>query len=109
MVCENATILYELGLTRGISQVPVIALFTKYDQFKRNIKIKLKDEPDHSESDIDVEVKRVFEQHYLASLSGHPPFMHLESEDFVSDTYILLISDLQRCTRMANGVLILLN
>jgi len=77
--------LYELGLTQGNSQVPVIALFTKYDQFKRSIKIKLKDERDHSESDIDAEVKRVFEQDYLASLSGHPPVICLESEDFVSD------------------------
>jgi len=109
MVCENATILYELGLTRGISQVPVIALFTKYEQFKRDIEIKLRNERGHPESDIDAEAKRVFEQQYLSSLIGDPPSICLESKDFVSDTYILLISDLQGCTRMANGVPILLN
>ena len=73
--------LYELGLTRGIFQVPVIAVFTKYDQFKRDIKLEY--EYDHPEAvtDIDAEVKRVFEQQYLAKLSGPPPFIHLESED----------------------------
>ena len=74
--------LFKLGLTWEIFQVPVIALFTKYDQFKRDIKMKLEDEPDHPETDIDAEVKRVFEQHYLARLSGPPPFMCLESENF---------------------------
>jgi hypothetical protein len=66
----------------GIIQVPVIALFTKYDQFKRNVKIKLKG---HPETNIDAEVKRHFEQDYLASLSGPPPFICLESEDFVTN------------------------
>ena len=69
----------------GIFQVLVLALFTKYDQFKRNVQIKFKD---HPETDIDVEVKRGFEQHYLASLSGPPPFICLESEDFVTDVPI---------------------
>jgi len=55
--------------------VPVIALFTKYDQFKCNVKIKLKD---HPETHIDAEVKRGFEQGYLANLSGPPPFICLE-------------------------------
>jgi hypothetical protein len=67
-------------------QVPVIALFTKYDQFKRDIKMKLEDEPDdwHPETDIDGEVKRIFEQQYLDRLSGPPPFICLESEDLVT-------------------------
>jgi len=66
----------------------VIALFTKYDQFKRDIKIKLEDEHYHQELDIGAEVERVFEQHYLAKLtssSGPPPFILLESENFVAN------------------------
>ena len=47
--------------------------------------MKLEDEHDHPEMDIDAEVKGVFEQHYLASLSGPPPFICLESEDFVTN------------------------
>ena len=84
--------LYELGLTRWISQVPVVALFTKYDQFKHDIKMKLEDEDedDHplAEADIDTEVKRVFEQQYLARLGGPPPFICLESENFVTNAAI---------------------
>jgi len=80
---------YELGLIRGIFQVPVIALFTKYDQFKRDIKMKLEDQHDHPEMHIDAEVKRVFDQHYLASLSGSPPYICLESEDFITDKPVI--------------------
>ena len=65
----------------GIFQVPVLALFTKYDQFKRNVKIDLMG---HPEMHIDAEVKSRFKQRYLASLSGPPPFICLESEDFVT-------------------------
>jgi hypothetical protein len=70
--------------------VPVIAVFTKYDQFRRDIKMKLEDE--NRETDLDAEVEKVFEQHYLAGLGGHPPFVRLESEDYVNQlTCIVLI------------------
>ena len=73
----------------GTFQVVVLALFTKYDQFKRNVKMWLEDHNlIHQEMNIDAEVKRWFEQHYLASLSGPPPFICLESEDFVTDAPI---------------------
>ena len=82
--------LYELGLTRRTFQVPVIAVFTKYDQFKHDIEMKLEDE--NRETDLDAEVEKIFDQHYLASLGGHPPFVRLESEDFVNQlTCIVLI------------------
>ena len=88
-------LLYEPGLICqwGIFQVPVIALFTKYDQFRRDIKMRLEDEYyeyGRPEIDLDVEVERVFRQRYLAGLSGHQPFICLESEDsdFVSDNPI---------------------
>ena len=61
--------------------VPVIAVFTKYDQFKRNIKMKLEDEGRGSEIDLDAEAENIFKRHYLASLNGPPPFIRLESED----------------------------
>ena len=60
----------------------MIALFTKYDQFRLDVKMNLEDEPGHPEVHIDAEVKRVFEQHYLAGLSGPPPFICLQSESF---------------------------
>jgi hypothetical protein len=62
----------------------VIAVFTKYDQFRRDIRIKLEDE--HRDSSlVDAEVERVFNDHYLAGLTGPPPFIRLESEDFDDD------------------------
>ena len=61
-------------------QVPVIAVFTKYDQFKRDIKMKLQDEGHDSEMDPNAEVENIFKWHYLAGLNGPPPFIRLESE-----------------------------
>jgi hypothetical protein len=60
----------------------VIAVFTKYDQFRRDIKIKLEDQHCEQEAELDAEVESVFNQHYLASLTGPPPFIRLESEVF---------------------------
>jgi hypothetical protein len=58
----------------------VIAVFTKHDQFRRNIKIKLEDQRRDSAL-LDAEVETVFNQQYLASLTGPPPFIRLESKD----------------------------
>ena len=65
-------------------QVPVIAVFTKYDQFRRDIKMKLQDQHEGHDPEIghlDAEVESEFSQHYLVSLNGHPQFVRLESED----------------------------
>jgi hypothetical protein len=66
----------------------VIAVFTKYDQFRRNIKIKLEDQH-RDPALLDTEIEGIFDEHYLASLTGPPPFVLLESEDFDDhwDTY----------------------
>ena len=66
-------------------QVPVIAVFTKYDQFKRNIKMKLEDEALEGRGPgnlFETEEESVFNHQYLASLGRTPPFVRLESEDF---------------------------
>jgi hypothetical protein len=65
-----------------IFQVPVIAVFTKFDQFKRNIKMKLEDEDEGCGpgKSFETEVESVFNNHYLAGLSGTPPLIRLEGE-----------------------------
>jgi hypothetical protein len=63
--------------------VPVIAVFTKFDQFKLDIEMKLEDEGRDPKTDLDAEVERVFERYYLANLSESSPFVRLEREDFV--------------------------
>jgi hypothetical protein len=59
----------------------MVAVFTKYDQFRRNIRIKLEDQH-RDPSLLDAEVENVFIEHYLAAIAGSPPFIRLESEDF---------------------------
>ena len=62
-------------------QVPVIAVFTKFDQFKRDIKMKLEDEGRDPDIYLDTEVENTFKRHYLDGLNGPPPFIRLESEN----------------------------
>jgi hypothetical protein len=67
-----------------IFQVPVIAVFTKFDQFKRDIKIKLEDRGRDPELHLEDEVECIFRERYLAYLVGHPPFIRLQSEGFLN-------------------------
>jgi len=73
-------------------QVPVIAVFTKYDQFKRDTKMKMEDEGRDPETGLDTEVESMFNQYYLASLSGPPPFVCLAGEDLFSQFTPILVS-----------------
>ena len=89
-------------------QVPVIAVFTKYDQFKRNIKMKLEDEGRDLGTNFAVEVESTFNDHYLANLGGTPRFVRLEGEHFFNQFTSIIIYVLQECTSLIKGVLILL-
>ncbi|KAH9013225.1 hypothetical protein EDB85DRAFT_974983 [Lactarius pseudohatsudake] len=57
--------------------VPVIAVFTKYDQFRRNVKIDLMDygNPDDSVTEV---TEKLFQEHYLHPLGDHAVFVRLE-------------------------------
>jgi len=59
--------------------VPVIAVFTKYDQFERDTKYKLEDRPEGLDqgTDLNDEVERIFREHYQAYLEGSPLFVCL--------------------------------
>ena len=58
----------------------MIAVFTKYDQFRRDIMISLEDQ-NRDPVLLDAEVESVFDENYLTYLRGPPPFVRLESED----------------------------
>ena len=61
--------------------VPLIAVFTKYDQFKDNIEIDLeRDGRVNWETEAHTEAERVFQEQYLGKLSGMPHFARLECE-----------------------------
>jgi hypothetical protein len=69
--------------------VPVIAVFTKYDQFKRDVEMRLEDEEciEGMQLDVRVEIDRIFCKHYLnrlAKATGNPPYIRLESEACVN-------------------------
>jgi hypothetical protein len=71
--------------TSRIFLVPVIAIFTKYDQFRCNIMMKLEDQGhDTSQELLNAEVEKVFNKQYLASLGESVLFVCLESENFVN-------------------------
>ncbi|KAH9171583.1 hypothetical protein EDB89DRAFT_1852184 [Lactarius sanguifluus] len=57
--------------------VPVVAVFTKFDQFRRNVKIDLDDygKPDDIVSKV---AEERFEEHYLRPLGDHVRFVRLE-------------------------------
>ena len=72
----------EIDITTWEFQVPVIAVFTKFDQFKRNTKMNLMDQGRDPETHLNAEVENIFNLRYLASLKERPPFIRLESEDY---------------------------
>ena len=61
----------------------MIAVFTKYDQFKREVRMKLEDRHSDPVTNFDDEMENIFNQHYLAALRGPPPFIRLESKNVV--------------------------
>ncbi|KAH8979713.1 hypothetical protein EDB86DRAFT_3248264 [Lactarius hatsudake] len=57
--------------------VPVIAVFTKYDQFRRNVQIYVEDFGSPDDNVLDVE-NRLFQEHYLRPLGDDVVFVRLE-------------------------------
>jgi hypothetical protein len=95
----------------GISLVPVIAVFTKYDQLVHETSFRLEDQGlDSSDAVLlDTEVEKIFREQYLAKLPISAPAVNLESENLVNQlTCTMLIPVLQECTSLAESVLSLL-
>jgi hypothetical protein len=63
-------------------EVPVMAVFTKFDQFKRNIEMTLEDEGRDPGVNLNEEVESIFREHYQASLGETALFVRLEGEGF---------------------------
>jgi len=66
----------------GDFQVPVIAVFTKYDQFRRDVQMKLEYQ-NRDPADLNDEMETIFKRYYLSNLRDSPPFVRLEREGFV--------------------------
>ena len=55
-------------------------MFTKHDQFLRNVAMNLVDFPsDHPDSSVSETAKRLFEEHYLHPLGDDVRYVQLES------------------------------
>ncbi|KAF8259474.1 hypothetical protein EI94DRAFT_1751443 [Lactarius quietus] len=60
--------------------VPVIAVFTKYDQFLCNVEMDMFDEPDkYPSDDVDKVAKKLFQDHYLRPLGDDAKYVRLEN------------------------------
>src|SRR6266404_3890876 len=86
----------ELCLTRQF-QVPVIAVFTKYDQFLRNVEIDLEDDGIRDNS-LFQEADRLFKEHYLRHLGEGARFVRLQSMCNVKCVGRVLIHSSKKCT-----------
>jgi len=97
----------ETALTLGIFQVPVIAVFTKYNQFKCDFEMGLEDHDHDAKAQLHVEIDHVFNQEYLAHLKGTPLHIRLESEvSVIVETHTELISLAQKSTKPAQSVML---
>ena len=85
----------------------MIAVFTKFDQFKRDIRMKLEDEGRDPGEHLNDEVESMFREHYQGGLGGALLFVRLESEDFSLSTSPMLISVPQECKSLAKSALLL--
>jgi len=66
--------------------VPVIAVFTKYDQFRCKTIFRLEDQGLDTCTDaalLNAKVEKVFDKEYLTKLRESAPFVCLESESFI--------------------------
>jgi hypothetical protein len=62
-------------------EVPVIIVFTKYDQFLCNVRMDMLDDPDlYLDRSVSEVAKEVFQEHYLHPLGGDVGYVQLESE-----------------------------
>ena len=60
--------------------MPVIAVFTKYDQFLLNVAMHLVDYPnEYPDSDVSEVAEKHFQERYLRPLGKDPIFVRLES------------------------------
>ncbi|KAJ7915739.1 hypothetical protein B0H13DRAFT_1610140, partial [Mycena leptocephala] len=79
MVCHASI---SISVFDSVCEVPVIAVFTKYEAFKRNVRMDLEDEAAGELDDIEGrthhESQRRFETHWLKPLGESPTFVRLE-------------------------------
>jgi hypothetical protein len=86
-------------LTYYIVEVPVIGVFTKFDQFKINVEMDLEDHPKENSDGNAAEVaEKRFNKNYLHPLGEGARYVRLESVYRVKCLSYVLMLFWQKCT-----------
>ena len=107
---QNGTSMWIFGTVfdcNGSIQVPVIAVFTKYDQFLRNVRIDLEDYGNPGENISDA-AQRLFKEHYLHHLGDGARFVRLESSFIIEFGGCVLILLWKKCTNQKRAAVLFL-
>jgi hypothetical protein len=100
------TSLYRFRLLHVI-QVPVIAVFTKYDQFRRNVEMDLEDEGGDVNQASRM-VHEIFETEYMCGLGKAPKFVQLESKTLqIVSTFVYSFLFMEGCMSAKAAVITL--
>jgi hypothetical protein len=81
--------------------VPVIAVFTKYDQFLYNVEMDVSDDPEeYSDRSVSEVAEQLFQEHYLGPLGGDIGYVQLESElQVICQGQMLMLFERNECER----------
>ncbi len=68
--------------------VPIIAVFTKFDQFKFNVEMRLEDDgyEDPSQDLVDATVQKRLKTEYIGAIQGQPRYVILDGKTTVNDS-----------------------
>jgi hypothetical protein len=83
-----------MALSNTSLEVPVIVVFTKYDQFLCNVKMQVFDYPDeHPDGNVTEAAGKLFREHYLDPLGDDVKYVQLQSGFRVlCQEYMLMLS-----------------
>jgi hypothetical protein len=75
-------------------EVPVVVVFTKYDQFLRNVEMQVLDYPgEYLDGNVSKAAGKLFQEHYLDPLGDDVKYVQLESGSSVlCQDYMLMLS-----------------
>ena len=82
-------------------EVPIIVVFTKYDQFLRNVKMDVQDDPDqYPDRSVSEVAEEVFQEHYLCPLGDNIGYVRLESKlQVIYQGHMLMLFERNACER----------
>ena len=97
---QNGVLLWTFIAVSNTSLVPIIVVFTKHDQFLRNVEMHMFDYPnEYPNSNLSEVAEKQFQEHYLHPLGDDVRFVRLESEFGVTCWDCMLMSFVRNADR----------